>query len=84
MTDGTEKTPWIERKRTLVWIHRVLWIACAILALADLFYHKHAIFRIEEFPAFYGILGFIACMGFVFGAGGLRKVLKRGEDYYDR
>jgi hypothetical protein len=84
MTDAKEKTPWIERKGTLSWVHRSLWIACATLALADLFYHKHAVFRIEEFPAFYGILGFLACIVFLFGARELRKVLKRGEDYYDR
>ncbi|MQA67219.1 MAG: hypothetical protein GEU76_15170 [Alphaproteobacteria bacterium] len=84
MTDDRHKTPWIERKGNLTWIHRGLWIACAGLALADFFYHKHTVFRIEEFPAFYGLLGFIACVGLVFGAREIRKILKRGENYYDR
>lgn len=83
--NAPKDTPaWIERKSTVTWIYRGLWCVCAVLGLADLFYHKHTVFRIEGFPAFYGIFGFVVCVGLVLGARELRKILKRDEDYYDR
>ncbi len=66
---------------------------CVFLFLLDgIFYleHKHLSFHGEdEFPAegwfgFYGVYGFVACVLLVLVAKQLRKVLMRGEDYYDR
>jgi hypothetical protein len=65
-------------------IYRGLWVVCAIAAAADLFYHKHISYRIEEFPAFYGILAFIVCIGLATLAREAGNILKRDEDYYDR
>jgi hypothetical protein len=84
MNAKDEKPAWIERKKNITRIYRSVWIVCALLALADFFYHKHVVYRIEEFPAFYGLYGFIVCIGLVLGAKELRKILKRDEDYYDR
>jgi hypothetical protein len=75
---------WIERKQSATLIYRGVWVICGLLALADFFYHKHIVFKIEGFPAFYGLYGFIGCVGLVLGAKELRKLLKRGENYYDR
>lgn len=79
MTDGKEQASWFERKV----IYRAAWVVCGLLAFADFFYHKHIVYKIEGFPGFYGLYGFIVCVGLVLGARGLRKVLKRDEDYYD-
>ncbi|MFT5539858.1 MAG: hypothetical protein ACI82H_001382 [Alphaproteobacteria bacterium] len=84
MTDGKEKPSWFERKENVTRIYRGVWVICGLLAGADFFYHKHIIYKIEDFPAFYGLYGFIVCVGLVLGAKELRKILKRGEDYYDR
>lgn len=84
MSEPKEKPAWIERKPTVTWIYRSVWIVCIALGFADFFYHKHTVYRIEEFPAFYGLYGFIVCVGLVLGAKELRKLLKRDEDYYDR
>lgn len=65
-------------------IYRGLWMVCVLAAVADLFYHKHASYRIEEFPAFYGILAFIVCIGLATIAREVGAVLKRDENYYDR
>lgn len=67
-----------------LYIYRGLWVVCALAATADLFYHKHISYRIEEFPAFYGILAFIVCIGLATLAREVGAVLKRDEDYYDR
>jgi hypothetical protein len=94
MTDGPEiqggqspqsRTPhWLETKRT---VNRIFWglvSICAGLALADLVYHRHTVFAFEAVPGFYGVFGFVVCVGLVLGAKELRKILKRDEDYYDR
>ena len=66
---------------------------CVVLFLLDgLFFiwHKHLSFEEESFPVegwfgFYGIYGFVACVLLVLAAKYvLRKLVMRGEDYYDR
>ncbi|MGY9006609.1 MAG: hypothetical protein ACKVJQ_11085 [Alphaproteobacteria bacterium] len=84
MTDVKEEPSWYERKENVTRIYQGVWVICGLLALADFFYHKHIIFKVEGFPAFYGLYGFIGCVGLVLGAKQLRKILKRDEDYYDR
>ena len=79
-----EEGYWLDRKENVTLIYRGVWNVCILLALADLFYHKHILFGIEEIPAFYGIYGFVMCVALVLGAKELRKILKRDEDYYDR
>lgn len=56
---------------------------CAILAGADLFYHKHVQFEFERTFAFYGIFGFFAYLAIVNSAKLLRLLVQRPEDYYD-
>lgn len=45
---------------------------------------RHAERSWEGFPGFYAIYGFVSCVFLVLVAKQLRKVLMRGEDYYDR
>ena len=83
MTNGTEKRG-LDSPRTariIFW-----WVVgiCALLALADLFYHKHVHYPFEDWFAFYGWYGFISCFFLVIAARGLRRLVMRDEDYYDR
>ena len=79
-----EKPSWIDKSENVTKIYYGVWLVCALLAVADLFYHKHTIMDVEAFPAFYGLYGFIGCVGLVLGAKEMRKILMRDEDYYDR
>ena len=63
---------------------RTLYLACALLLAADLFVHRHAEHGWESLWGFYAVYGFAACVLLVLLAKQLRKLLKRGEDYYDR
>lgn len=72
-----------DKKRNIDRIHYGLVAVCVALAVADFAYHKHAHFSFEELPAFHAAFGFLAYVFLVTTAKGLRKVLKRGEDYYD-
>ena len=67
--------------RRLFWVVVVI---CAGLGLADLLYHKHTHFDWEGWVGFYGIFGFLSFVFLVLTAKGLRKLIKRDEDYYDR
>jgi hypothetical protein len=65
-------------------IRRVLYVACALLVAADFVVHRHIYTDIERVPAFYALYGFVALVGVVMAAKGLRHFVKRNEDYYDR
>jgi len=65
----------------------VLWClggVCALLALADLLVPKHVHFGFAGWFAFYGWLGFFSCFFLIMAAKGLRRLVMRDEDYYDR
>ena len=79
----SEKTYWLDKPGNVTLVYRSVWVICALLAVADFFYAHHPIFEFEDFPVFYGLYGFIVCVGLVLGAKELRKILKRDEDYYD-
>ncbi len=72
---------------------RIFFVSCVVLFLFDglfLIQHKHLSFEEGFFPeegwfGFYGIYGFVACVLLVLAAKYvLRKLMMRGEDYYDR
>ncbi|MDX1484737.1 MAG: hypothetical protein R3229_09665 [Alphaproteobacteria bacterium] len=82
-TPRTEKLSWFGTDRTTV-LYRGMWIACALLAIADFAFAHHPAFRFEGFPVFYGLFGFIVCFLLVLAAREFRRIVKRDEDYYDR
>ena len=68
-------------------IKRLLWVfyaVCAALLALDLVLDRHVVHAWERLFGFYAVFGFAACVGLVLGAKQLRKLLMRGEDYYDR
>lgn len=64
----------------LVW---AIYAVCALLFIIDFAVHKHGPFAIEYWYGFYGVYGFVACVGLVLAAKQLRRILMRPEDYYD-
>ena len=75
---------WLDDRRNVKKVIRTLYAVCALVALADLLPYKHHLhFDFEYWPGFYSIFGFVACVALVLAATQLRKVLMRGEDYYD-
>lgn len=78
-----EPQRWLDRPETVTLIVRALWVVCGLLVLAEFFYHKHPYFEFDGLFAFYAVFGFAAYCTIVFSAKGLRKLIKRDEDYYD-
>lgn len=67
-------------------IRRTIYALCAVCVvafIADFFVHRHVDHPWEALFGFYAIYGFCACVALVLIAKELRKVLMRGEDYYD-
>ena len=82
--EATEKRYWLDDKRN---VHKVFWAlvgVCVILFLADAAYEKHVVFEFEHWFGFFGLFGFLVSFALVLTARELRKILMRGEDYYDR
>lgn len=80
---GNGRKYWLDEPRNVT---RVVWALCAICALlfvADGFYHKHPHFAAEGIFGFYAIFGFVMCVALVLVAKWLRTFLMRSEDYYD-
>ena len=78
-----ERKRWLDEPRNVKRIFWSVWAVCGLLFVADAFYEKHPHFEVEGWFGFYGIFGFVACVGLVLAAKVLRKIVKRDEDYYD-
>jgi len=59
------------------------YLSLLIVLIVDYFTPKHGHFPWEEAYAFYAVYGFVACVSLIFIAKGLRRLVKRKEDYYD-
>ena len=80
----SEKKYWLDDSRNVKKIIYALYAVCALLLLADLTYHKHTHFDVEGRWGFFGLFGLVACVTLVLAAKGMRVLLKREEDFYDR
>ena len=78
----SRKLLWVEKPGAAKRILTVLLTVCALLALADFTYHKHAYFPIEKIHFIYAVYGFVSYATVIFLAKGLRLIIKRPEDYY--
>jgi hypothetical protein len=81
---SSKKKYWLDDHRNVDKVFYALCAVCAVVLLAEFFYHKHAQLPWEEWFGFFAFYGFVACVSLVLIAKQLRKVLMRREDYYDR
>ena len=97
--DGQDKN-WLDEPANVKSLIRWFYWLCGLVILADLVFsfgwHKHAAFGegeslhgVETLPAFYGIYGFIACVGLVYLSKLMRSwngknILMRDEDYWEK
>lgn len=66
-------------------------VVCAVVVLLDFTYEKHGhpgflqigSHGILDIPGFHAAYGFVSCVLLVLAATQLRKLVMRGEDYYD-
>lgn len=78
-----DKIYWLDKPENVKKIIYVFYAICAVLVAADFMVHRHTYHEWEEFPAFYAIFGFVACVILVLLSTQMRKIVMRGEDYYE-
>ena len=81
MTDKDDHR-WLDEPRNVTRLVIGLTVLCGLALLADLFYAKHPHFPVEGWFGFYAWYGFLGSVGLVLAAKGLRRWLRRDEDYY--
>lgn len=76
---------WLDRPSSITLIIRILIVAGVGVVLADVFhvYHKHGDFDFQAWWGFDAAFGFAAYCFLIVSAKGWRKIVMRGEDYYD-
>lgn len=79
-----DKRYWLDEPRNVTKLVWGLVAVCGLLFVADALYEKHPHFAAEGWFGFYGIFGFVMCVGLVLGAKWMRTFLRRDEDYYDK
>ncbi|TKB45458.1 hypothetical protein [Thalassotalea mangrovi] len=84
MSDEQNKPDFFDKPENIDKILKVFYLICTLLVVADFIVHRHIYHDWENIPAFYAIYGFIGCVLLVLIAKAMRKVLMRGDDYYDK
>lgn len=79
-----ERRRWLDHRENVTKVYWSVWVLCGLLLLVEPLVHKHGDFAFEDWFGFHGLYGFVACVALVLAAKGLRVILKRPEDYYDR
>ena len=82
--DPSHDKGWFDHRRNVDFIVYALFAISAALFAVDTIVPKHSPFAIEYTFGFYAIFGFVGCVALVLIAKGLRVLLMRREDYYDR
>ncbi len=74
---------WLDEPKNVNWVFRALVGLCVVSIGIDLGLPREGHWAWEEFPGFYGAVGFVAFWCIVIAGKHLRKLLMRDEDYYD-
>ena len=80
----SEKKYWLDDSANVRKLYYGLWIICVLLVVLDFFYIKHGHYSWEEIVGFSAIFGFLGCVGLIFASKGLRRIVMRDEEFYDR
>jgi len=78
-----EKTHLFDDPRNIRRAIHALYAVCAVSLLLDFAIHRHVDHPWEGVWGFYALYGFVACVILVLVAKELRKLVMRGEDFYD-
>jgi hypothetical protein len=78
-----EQPRWLDDPAHVTLIYRALIATCLVLVGIGVLVATTGHFWWEGWVGFYGVYGFVSCVTLVLIAKGLRRILKRPEDYYD-
>ena len=82
MTGGDQRG-FFDNPRNVKAVIYGLFTACAALLGLDWVIHRHVGHPWEAWFGFHAVYGFAVCFGLVLAAKEFRKLVRRGEKYYD-
>lgn len=74
---------WADKPANQRRVRIALYVVCLLLIGIEFLVHRHTYNSVEVMPVFYALYGFAALLFAVVVAKGLRRLVKRSEDYYD-
>ena len=83
MSENTDKKHMFDDPKNVQRLIKGFYGLCILLVVADFIIHRHTTLDLEKIPAFYAIYGFSAYVLLVVLSNLLRKLVMRGENYYD-
>ncbi len=81
---NAERPRWLDDSNNVTRLYWALWAVAAVLLLLDWIVHRREELAFAATPGFHAAYGFFACVLLVLAAKGMRRLLKRPEDYYER
>ncbi len=79
-----EKQHIFDKPQNVKRLLKIFYSVLVALLIIDFFIPKHGDFQWENFPEFYAVYGFVACVLLVLIAKYvLRPIVKKQENYYD-
>lgn len=81
---GDDRKYWLDDPANVTRLYLGVWFVGLLLVALDFVLHRHDDLAFAETWGFYAFYGFVACVSLVLTAKGLRRLVKRPEDYYDR
>jgi len=82
-SERPEKQYFFDKPRNVKRTLYALFTICGVAFLLDAVIERHVVHPWEGLFGFYAFYGFVACVVLVLVAKEMRKVVMRGEDYYD-
>ena len=79
-----EKSYIFDNPKNVKRVIHVLYLLCGMSLIAEFFVKRYVDHPWEGLFGFYTLYGFVACVLLVLIAKEMRKLIMRGEDYYDR
>jgi drug/metabolite transporter (DMT)-like permease len=81
---GNDRKYWLDDPANVTKLYRGVWVVGVLLVALDLVLQRHDDLGFAETWGFYALYGFVGIVSLVLTAKGLRRLVKRPEDFYER
>jgi drug/metabolite transporter (DMT)-like permease len=80
---GNDRKYWLDDPANVTKLYRGVWVVGVLLVALDLVLQRHDDLGFAETWGFYALYGFVGIVSLVLTAKGLRRLVKRPEDFYE-
>jgi drug/metabolite transporter (DMT)-like permease len=80
---GNDRKYWLDDPANVTKLYRGVWVVGVLLVALDVVLQRHDDLGFAETWGFYALYGFVGIVSLVLTAKGLRRLVKRPEDFYE-